>query len=157
LAELHKFQSKLSKLERAATASISFGNELNGRIGAINRALAQTAAETLPMRQEADAIMRELDKVMIVLRGDQAIEAFNEQTPAAIISRVRQIVSGERLSSSLPSATHRQQYEIASAEFADALKQLKALYARFDTLQQKVEHVGAPWTSGRLPEWEQDK
>jgi photosystem II stability/assembly factor-like uncharacterized protein len=157
LAELHKFQSKLSKLERAATASISFGNELNGRIGAINRALAQTAAETLPMRQEADAIMRELDKVMIILRGDQAIEAFNEQTPAAIISRVRQIASGERLSSSLPSATHRQQYEIASAEFADALKQLKALYARFDTLQQKVEHVGAPWTSGRLPEWEQDK
>src|SRR6266481_2961523 len=154
LAELHKFQSKLSKLERAATASISFGNELNGRIGSINRALAQTAAETLPIRQEADALMRELNTVMIALRGDQAIEAFNEQTPTAIISRVREVASGERLSSSLPSATHRQQYEIASAEFADALKQLKALYARFDTLQQKVEHIGAPWTSGRLPEWQ---
>ena len=109
------------------------------------------------MRQEADALMRELDKVMIVLRGDPAIESFNEQTPTAIISRVREVASGERLSSSLPSATHRQQYEIASAEFSDALKQLKALYARFDALQQKVEHIGAPWTSGRLPEWEQEK
>jgi hypothetical protein len=159
LAELHKFQRKLARLDRAASAAISFGNELSSRLGAINRALAQTPANTLPMRQDVDALVRELNKLMTALRGDEALNALNEQTPSSVISRIRETATGERLSSSLPSSTHRAQYNIASAEFADALKQLKAIYARFDALQQKVERAGAPWTSGRLPEWkpEQEK
>ncbi|HEY6274529.1 MAG TPA: glycosyl hydrolase [Terriglobales bacterium] len=154
LAELHKFQRRLASLDRAATAAISYGNEMNTRLGSINRALAQTPADTLPLRQEADALIRELTKLMISLRGDQALNALNEQTPTSIISRIRGIASDERLSSSAPSAMHKAQYEIASSEFADALKQLKALAARFEALQQRVEQTGAPWTSGRLPEWE---
>src|ERR1700682_5527327 len=51
-------------------------------------------------------------------------------------------------------ATHREQYAIAASEFAEKLKQLKALYARFDALQQRVEHSGAPWTPGRFPDWQ---
>jgi hypothetical protein len=61
------------------------------------------------------------------------------------------------LSSSAPSATHTAQYEIASSEFADALQHMKALSARFETLQQSTERAGAPWTSGRLPEWEAEQ
>ncbi len=157
LAELHKFQRKVARLDRAATAAVSYGNEMNGHLATINRALAQTPADTKPLRLESDALIRELTKVMIALRGDQVLSGLNEQTPSSILSRVREAASGSRMSSSLPSATHRAQYDIASAEFADALKQLKALAARFDTLQQKVEHSGAPWTSGRLPEWEPER
>jgi len=157
LAELHKFQRKLARLDRAATAAVSFGNELSSRLGAINRALAQTPANTLPMRQEADALVRELNKLMTALRGDQALSVLNEQTPSSVTSRIRETATGERLSTSLPSATHRAQYNIASNEFADALKQLRAIYARFDALQQRIERVGAPWTSGRLPEWEPEQ
>jgi photosystem II stability/assembly factor-like uncharacterized protein len=154
LAELHKFQRKLARLDRAATAAIGYGSEMNIRLGAIQRALAQTPADTLALRKEADALGRELTKLMISLRGDQALNALNEQTPESIISRIRGIAGEERLSSAAPSATHTAQYEIASSEFADALKQLKTLAAHFETLQQNVERVGAPWTSGRLPEWE---
>jgi hypothetical protein len=130
---------------------------MNTRLGSINRALAQTPADTLSLRQEADTLVHELTKLMISLRGDQALSALNEQTPTSIISRIRDTASDERLSSSAPSTMHKAQYEIASSEFADALKQLKALAARFETLQQRVERTGAPWTSGRLPEWEADQ
>jgi photosystem II stability/assembly factor-like uncharacterized protein len=154
LAELHKFQRKLARLDRAAAAAIAYGNEMNTRLGSIHRALAQTPADTRPLRQEADVLQHELAKLMISLRGDQVISALNEQTLTSISSRIRDIASEERLSSSAPSATHTAQYEIASSEFADALKQLKTLAARFETLQQRVEKAGAPWTPGRLPEWE---
>src|SRR5262249_358710 len=137
LAELHKFQRKLARLDRAATAALAYGNEMNTRLGSIQRALAQTPADTRPLRQEADALDRELGKLMISLRGDQALNALNEQTPTSIISRIRDVAGEERLSSSAPSATHTAQYEIASSEFADTLKQLKALAARFETLQQR--------------------
>src|SRR5205823_5375496 len=130
LAELHKFQRKLARLERAAAAAISYGNEMNTRLGSINHALVQTAADTRPLRQEADALVRELTKFMISLRGDQVLSALNEQTPTSIISRIRDIAADERLSSAAPSATHKVQYEIASSEFTDVLKQLKALAAR---------------------------
>jgi photosystem II stability/assembly factor-like uncharacterized protein len=157
LAELHKFQRKLARLDRAAAAAIAYGSEMNTRLGLIQRALTQTPADTLALRQEADALDRELMKLMISLRGDQAIAALNEQTPESIISRVRSIAGEERLSSAAPSATHTAQYEIASAEFADALKQMKTLSARFETLQERVEKAGAPWTSGRLPEWQAEQ
>ena len=157
LAELHKFQRKLAHLDRAAAAAIAYANEMNTHLGSIQRALAQTPADTLALRQEADALDRELAKLMISLRGDVALSALNEQTPESIMSRIRGIASEERLSSSAPSATHTAQYEIASSEFADALKGLKALAARFETLQQSVERAGAPWTSGRLPEWEEEQ
>jgi photosystem II stability/assembly factor-like uncharacterized protein len=154
LAELHKFQQTVARLDRAASAAVGFGNEMNTRLAAINRALAQTPADTLPMRQESDALIRELNKVMIALRGDQALNALNEQTPTSIVGRIGEIEGGQRLSSSLPSATQREQYAIAASEFAEKLQQLKALYARYDALQQRVEHAGAPWTSGRLPDWQ---
>src|SRR5215471_18800646 len=157
LAELHKFQRKLARLDRAASAATAYGNEMNARLGSIQRALAQTPADTRPLRQESDALDRDLTKLLISLRGDQVLSAMNEQTPTSIISRIRGIASEERLSSSAPSATHTTDYEIASSEFADALKQLKALATRFDTLQERVEKAGAPWTSGRLPEWEADQ
>ncbi|HJX84873.1 MAG TPA: glycosyl hydrolase, partial [Candidatus Angelobacter sp.] len=154
LAELHKFQQTVARLDRAASAAIGFGSEMNTRLGAINRALAQTPADTMPLRQESDALIRELNKVMIALRGDQVLNALNEQAPTAIIARIREIEFGERLASAPPSATHREQYAIAASEFAEKLAQLKALYARFDALQQRVEHAGAPWTPGRLPDWQ---
>ncbi|HWX55403.1 MAG TPA: glycosyl hydrolase [Verrucomicrobiae bacterium] len=157
LAELHKFQQNLARLERAAAAAIGYGTEMNTHLAAINRALAQTAADTRRLRQESDALVRELDQLMSALRGDQVLSALNEQAPTSIIGRIRETASAQRLSSSAPSATSRAQYAIAAAEFADTLKQLKALSARFDALQQQVEHAGAPWTPGRLPEWEPEK
>jgi len=60
LAELHTFQRKLARLDRAATAAIAFGNEMNSRLGSLQRALAQTPADTRSLRQEADAVDREL-------------------------------------------------------------------------------------------------
>src|SRR5262249_40388381 len=154
LAELHKFQRKLARLDRATSSAIAYGTEMNTRLSSIQRALAQTPADTLSLRKEADGLDRELAKLMISLRGDQVLNALNEQTPTSIISRIREIASEERLSSSAPSATHTTQYEIASSEFGEVLKQMKALAARFETLQERVERAGAPWTSGRLPEWE---
>src|SRR5258708_36815178 len=73
LAELHKFQRKVARLDRAATAAVSYGNEMNGHLPTINRALAQTPADTKPLRLESDALIREVTKVMIALRADRRL------------------------------------------------------------------------------------
>ncbi|HWZ44539.1 MAG TPA: hypothetical protein VNW97_13775 [Candidatus Saccharimonadales bacterium] len=154
LAELHKFQRTLERLERAAVGAASFGDEMHGRLGMLRRALSQTAADTKTLLQEANAIDQELNALMISLRGDSVLRALNEQTPASILDRLGAASGSQRFSNSAPSGTSRGQYAIAAAEFAGALKQLKAIHARFETLEKNAEQSGAPWTSGRIPEWQ---
>lgn len=157
LAELHKFQRRLSRLERAASGASSFGEEMKTRTTALRKALAQTPAATQPLIQEADAFDHDLTAVMIALRGDSAIRALSEQTPASILDRIRNTAGNQQFSSSAPNATDRTQYAIASEEFAGALKQLHALHVRFEALEKKAEQAGAPWTPGRLPEWQPEQ
>jgi photosystem II stability/assembly factor-like uncharacterized protein len=154
LTELRKFQHTLERLERAASGAANFGDEMRGRLNLLKRALSQTAADTNTLLQEANAIDKDLNTLMISLRGDSVLRALNEQTPASILERIRAASENQRFSSSAPSATSRNQYSIAAGEFADALKQLKAIHARFETLEKNAEHSGAPWTSGRIPEWQ---
>ena len=154
LAELHKFQQTLDRLERAASGAAAFGEEMRARLGPLRRALSQTAADTRPLQQEADAIDHDLTALMITLRGDFALRGLNEQTPDSILDRVRSASGSQRFSNAAPNATNRGQYAIAAAEFANVLKQLKEVHARFEALEKRAEQSGAPWTSGRIPEWQ---
>src|SRR5262249_61904852 len=60
LAELHKFQRKLARLDRAASSALGYGHELDTRLGSIHCALAQTPADTRPIRHDAEALLPQL-------------------------------------------------------------------------------------------------
>ncbi len=72
------------------------------------------------------------------------------------MSRIRQIVFGHWSSTSAPTATHRQNYETAAAEFSEMLDDLRALVeSDLVALEEKLEAAGAPWTPGRaIPRWQ---
>jgi hypothetical protein len=71
-----------------------------------------------------------------------------------VLDRVAAIVDDQWLSSSAPTLTQEQSYEIASEEFALILEQLSAL-DRFERQEvfPALESAGAPWTPGRIPNW----
>jgi hypothetical protein len=55
-------------------------------------------------------------------------------------------------------STHRQAYEIASEEFAQQLASLRTLVqVDLAKLEKSMEQAGAPWTTGRLPEWKPEE
>ncbi len=84
------------------------------------------------------------------------MRATGAAVPEAIEERVQTIMENERMSSSLPSGTDRQDYEIASQEFAQALAQLRnLLQVDLANLQKAMQDAGAPWTPGTIPEWPQ--
>lgn len=61
------------------------------------------------------------------------------------------------MSSSLPSSTDRQGYEIASQQFTQVLAQLRSLIeVDVSNLQKAMEAAGAPWTPGAIPNWQQE-
>jgi hypothetical protein len=67
---------------------------------------------------------------------------------------VAAIVDDQWLSSSAPTLTQERSYEIAAAEFAAILEELRGLdrYERQEVFPA-LERAGAPWTPGRIPDW----
>jgi hypothetical protein len=83
------------------------------------------------------------------------VRTHNEADPPAIAERVNQVVGGHWSSSSAPTATHLENYRLASQAFAPVLADLRKLIeVDLKSLEDKLEAAGAPWTPGRLPTWQ---
>src|SRR5262249_10114241 len=69
-ADLFGFQRKLIALDRAVGGALSVANDLNSRFGKIRRALAETPADTAALVSRVDDLDKQLNIVLIALRGD---------------------------------------------------------------------------------------
>ena len=62
---------------------------------------------------------------------------------------------GYSRSTSEPTKTMEEGYEIIKTEFELIYNKLKDLIETdLKNLEYKMEEIGAPWTPGRLPDWE---
>jgi hypothetical protein len=49
---------------------------------------------------------------------------------------------------------HREQYDIVAGEFGEILSRLgKLIGTDLKRIEDAAEAAGAPWTSGRIPNW----
>jgi hypothetical protein len=55
---------------------------------------------------------------------------------------------------SAPTNTQKRQVEIAAEAFGPVLEGFKAVVADLETLEAEMETAGAPWTPGRIPDWQ---
>jgi photosystem II stability/assembly factor-like uncharacterized protein len=148
--ELSQFQEKAVKLQREVTGSLEAANLLKTNLVQIRRALLEAPAATEAMTQEAQAIERKLNEILIGLRGDTALRSRNENTPDSISERVDAIVSGQRMSTAKPTATQQEIYTEAAAEFRMEQAKLRTLLdVDVKKLERAMDQAGAPWTPGR--------
>jgi hypothetical protein len=71
------------------------------------------------------------------------------------VSRVQWIVQGNWTTTTAPTGTQTQGYQIAAEEFAEVLTRLQTLVETdLQGLEAKAEAAGAPWTPGRVPRWQ---
>jgi hypothetical protein len=68
------------------------------------------------------------------------------------------IMDGERFAITRPTQTHLDAYAIAADEFSQQLAKLRTLIqVDLAKLEKDMEAAGAPWTPGRVPEWQEEK
>ncbi len=151
------FNHRVSRLYRAVSGAINSANDVQNRLKAIRKALQDTASAQ-PLEAQADAIEQRNNEILRALRGDAALAARSENVPTSINDRMSNIMEGERFSITRPTQTHLDAYTIAADEFAQQLAKLQTLI-RVDLakLERDMEAAGAPWTPGRVPEWQEDK
>jgi hypothetical protein len=148
------FQEKTARLQRAVLGAIESAEEAQGRLKVAKKAIDDTPAADPKLGAEARRIERELDTLLVGLRGDGVMAGRNEPTAMSTADRVNAIVGTQWSATVAPTGTSRQAYAIASEAFEKQLVTLRTLVETdLRTLEGAMEKAGAPWTPGRVPTW----
>jgi photosystem II stability/assembly factor-like uncharacterized protein len=154
LKSLREFQAKALKLERALSGTLSVANDLTGRLKQIKQALDALTTEDKKGKEMAHKLENQTRDILRVLQGDNILRARNENTPPSTAERVGSIIETLRYAIAKPTTTQRDAYRIASEELTVELAKLRAMIdGDLRDLEKSLDLAGAPWTTGRLPDW----
>ena len=153
--EVIAFQKKVARLQRAVLGAVRAAGEAQTRIAHLRKAFLDTPAADPALLTEIETLQQRLNQLLVKLRGDPTLGKRQEPAPPSISGRVQQVVSSQWSTTSAPTQTQREAYRHAGVEFAEALAELRVLLEQdLAALEKKLEAAGAPWTPGRIPDWQ---
>jgi photosystem II stability/assembly factor-like uncharacterized protein len=153
-----EFEDKIERLQKALTATQDAATEAGARLDSIKRAIDATPTLSPKLHEQALGLQRDLDAINLALSGDRIWRSHNEGTPASISERIQAAASATRGTTSHPTKTAMEQYQIGSDELAVQLPKLKKLIdTDIRNLERQLDAAGAPPTPGRLPDWKVGK
>ena len=148
------FQEKLSRLQKALTATTSTATEAGTRLSAIRRAIDSTPSLSAKVREDCLRMEKQLAEINLALNGDRIWRSHNEGSPASISEHVQAAASPTRSTTGRPTKTAQEQYQIASDALAVEVPKLRKLVETdMKALEKQLDAAGAPYTPGRLPDW----
>lgn len=148
------FQKKTAELRRAVDGASGVMSEMQRRINHLQAALLRTETATEADKQDLVTLNDELRSVRVAMFGDRTISSRNEPVPMSISGRVGSIIFGHWHAQVAPTGVHMQAYDIAAQEFGAALASIRSIDGRLGAFEQNLEAKGAPWTPGRVPDWQ---
>lgn len=151
---LFDFQQKVASLERALNGTLEAANTARTKLAALKKAIKETPTADNRFTNDALAMEKQLNQILIALRGDVVMRSRSENTPTSIVERVNTIISNQIYSSAKPTQTDLDGYKLAAQLFATELARLRTLIeVDIKNLEKALEDAGAPPTPGRLPDW----
>lgn len=155
MEELFAFQSDVAEFYRVVRGSIESSNDLKDKLMVIKTALKQTPEAPFALTNEAnriDSINLEIRRYLI---GDETISKRNEPVPPSVSERISEIIWGFWSSTSSPTKTMKDSFQTAKDQFSGVYSELKVLLETdLPKLHEEMEKYKAPWTPGRVPEWD---
>ena len=101
---------------------------------------------------QLDAIDDQLLDLLEVFHGDGTVSRRSEATLPGLSGRINRVVMGYWTTSSAPTATMRNNYEIVARELPGVIGELRQLLEiDLAAVETAVEAQGGPWTPGRMP------
>jgi hypothetical protein len=125
-----------------------------GRAELLQRALHDTPGATPQMLADVLALGDTLRALQWTLNGDPTMERRQESSPPSLMDRLRRSTGGWSSSLGDPTASQTRQYEIVAGEFGALLQRLRrTIEVDLKRIEDAAEAAGAPWTTGRIPNW----
>ena len=143
------FQREAAELRRAVSGAASEIGRARERLRHMRAALMETPTAGPDMHARLEAVAADLEALRVRLSGDPVRGSLNEASTPGINARVGRVM-GHWDTRQMPTATHRRNLEIATADFADLKADLRAwIEDDLANLESALEAAGAPWTPGR--------
>jgi hypothetical protein len=156
-AQVLAFQRKVARLKRAVQGASRAAGEAGERLAALREALILTPASDPAALKQIDEMESRLRALTNKLQGDQTLRKWQEPAPLSIAERVNRISGSQWSNTSPPTQTQKDGYQYAATEFEGVLKDLRVLMEEdLPQLEKKLDADGAPWTTGRLPDWKME-
>jgi len=147
-------QRKISELQRVVLGVDRAADELSKKLPLLKAALTITPGSDSGMWKEYESISNELRILRRELDGDESLASRNENQSPSIVDRMQTLAYSFYSSTSAPTQTQLNDYEIVSTSIGALIDRLHSLIEeRTAALEKRMESVRAPWTPGRLPEW----
>jgi photosystem II stability/assembly factor-like uncharacterized protein len=149
------FHKQVGELQRAVMGASRAASDAAEQIAFAKRAIEVSPQVDVSLREEARALEIRLMDLRERLAGDRTKTRRSESDMPGITSRVQTVLRGGLSSTSAPTQTHRQAYQIAAEEFSEIYDDLRQLIETdLPALQDRLEAAGVPWTPGRgMPNW----
>lgn len=153
--EVLDFQQKTGELYRAMLGTSRVLNDALGRIDYLKKAVLDTPGASPTLLDEARALEIRLLDARELLMGDPTKPRRSEPAKMSLLARVANIPDGHWWTTTGPTETHRQNYQMAADAYGAVLAEIKqVIETDLVAFEEKLEAAGAPWTPGRkLPQW----
>jgi hypothetical protein len=156
-SELVAFQKEFLEFNRAVEGALNATRDLKKKTDLLIYAIKQTPDAPNSLMDDALRIKKETEDVLQHLNKDETIANRNEPRLPSIYDRLNEIAWGMWRTTSSPTQTQRESYNIASEQFKPILAQVKRLIEiDLANLEAQMEKFGAPWTPGRVPGWNKE-
>ena len=151
---LDAFCRKVSELQRVVSATDAYRSELMNKIKYIKTAILDAPSAMPGSTEMVKSAEKRLTDVNTTLNGDATLAKREFETVPSISGRVGTIEYTLWNTSSAPTTTFMQSYDVASSQLAAVLTEVKSIDEAIKGIEAILEKGKAPYTPGRLPVWE---
>ena len=147
------WQRNAAELQRSVQGASSLLTEGSSRIKHLKEAIFSVLKPHQDFVTEVLSLERQLQVIHQRINGDATANRLDIDQLPSISSRLFSAINVSYSTTSDPTATMKEQLQIAGDDFEIALGELKNLLdINVKSFEKKLEAAGAPYTPGRIPE-----
>ena len=149
---LVKFQRDLAEINRVVYGTIQSNDNLLENLKLAKTAYYQTPDAKQSLLEKIIETEKAARNIKVLLEGDKTMSDRATDQPPSISDRVQQAISGLWGTTSSPTETQRENYDIAQKELKPLLENLRNLIENeYKSIADELDKAKAPWTPGRIP------
>jgi photosystem II stability/assembly factor-like uncharacterized protein len=144
------FQMQVGRLQKAVLGANGKLLETIKQLEEIRGALKKSRVADVKLSQSARKLELQLLDVKDRLSGDETKAKRSQTASLSVIVRVQNALVGTLNQTYGPTKSNRKDFDIARKDYAQLERRLQQLIEKdLETLKQKLDEAGVPWTSGR--------
>ena len=145
-----QFQREVAKMQGEISSYSSILSEISNKIRYFEVAVLRLEKPMGELLSELNDIKEDSREVRVMFYGDNVKRKLDMQEIPTPSSRVGIIASEQKYSTSSPTQTHINSFEIAKEEFVPIKTRVDSLIEKVKILEDKMKLVGAAYTPGRF-------